>query len=70
MLLFTTVRFLFESFYFVASFFGFVIFLTFDFFSLESDYYYGGSMRDLSGRHTGRRKSSSASHLGEPTRPI
>ncbi|XP_059087795.1 patronin-like isoform X3 [Tigriopus californicus] len=29
----------------------------------ETDYYYGGSMRDLSGRTTGRRKSSSASHL-------
>ncbi len=31
------------------------------------DYYYGGSMRDLSGRSGGggQRKSTSASHLGE-----
>jgi len=35
---------------------------------LDNDYYYGGSMRDLSSRHTGRRKSSSASHIGESFR--
>jgi len=32
---------------------------------LDNDYFYGGSMRDLSNRHTGRRKSSSVSHIGE-----
>jgi len=35
----------------------------------DNDYYYGGSMRDLSSRHTGRRKSSSASHIGPGSLP-
>ena len=33
------------------------------------DYYYGGSMRDLSSRRGNRRKSSSASHIGKNTKP-
>lgn len=36
----------------------------------EHDYYYGGSLRDLShGGHSGRRKSSSASYLGPGSLP-
>ena len=36
------------------------------FFRLSDDYnYYGGSMRDLSGRHGNRRKSTSQSHIGK-----
>lgn len=35
----------------------------------EDDYYYGGSMRDLSSRHGNRRKSSSASHIGPGSLP-
>ena len=34
-------------------------------FRCSDDYYYGGSMRDLSNRHGNRRKSSSASHIGK-----
>ena len=67
MLIFTTVSTLFSPFLvFVCP----VLFL-FNFFlvwfgKLDNDYYYGGSMRDLSGRQTGRaRKTSSASHIGK-----
>ena len=48
-------------FYFLRCFEFAVIFL---FLGLD-DYYYGGSMRDLSSRHGNRRKSSSASHIGK-----
>merc|ERR550517_596285 len=38
----------------------------------EDDYYYGGSLRDVSyGGHSGRRKSSSANYLGPaPCPPV
>ena len=35
----------------------------------DPDYYYGGSMRDLTTRRGNRRKSSSASHIGKKTIP-
>lgn len=35
----------------------------------EDDYYYGGSMRDLSSRHGNRRKSTSQSHIGPGSLP-
>ena len=36
----------------------------------EDDYYYGGSLRDVSyGGHSGRRKSSSANYLGPGSLP-
>ena len=52
--------------YCYLSLFPFLAFSLFcEFFVNSDDYYYGGSMRDLSSRHGNRRKSSSASHIGK-----
>ena len=40
------------------------IYLSYFFFSLDNDYYYGGSMRDLNNGYGRPRKASSVSHLG------
>ena len=67
----------FSFFIFRFALFAFAFSLLFFFFSFyffqnpldDPDYYYGGSMRDLSTRRGNRRKSSSASHIGKKTVP-
>jgi calmodulin-regulated spectrin-associated protein len=67
----------FSFFYFRFALFAFAFSLLFFFFSFyffqnpldDPDYYYGGSMRDLSTRRGNRRKSSSASHIGPGSLP-